>query len=335
MTMGSERTFGSRSLTLDPDREVSRISQRIKELLARFKRKGCVVGMSGGIDSSVVAALCVHAVGKNNVLGLFLPEKESSPDALRLSALMADVLGMKTVVEDITPVLEAVGCYKKRDDAIRIVCPEYTPQYKSKIVLSSVVESGALRIFSIVIRTPDGREIRKRLTAKAYLGIVAAMNFKQRTRKMLEYHQADRLNYAVVGTPNRLEYDLGFFVKLGDGAADMKPIAHLYKTQVYQIAGYLGVPEEIRTRIPTTDTYSLPQSQQEFYFSLPYDKMDLCLFGKDNGIPIGEIADMTGLAAEQIFRVFRDIEQKRRTSEYLHLPPQLIEEIHRLNLPSV
>jgi NAD+ synthase len=335
MTMGSERTFGSRSLTLDPDREVSRISQRIKELLARFKRKGCVVGMSGGIDSSVVAALCVHAVGKNNVLGLFLPEKESSPDALRLSALMADVLGMKTVVEDITPVLEAVGCYKKRDDAIRIVCPEYTPQYKSKIVLSSVVESGALRIFSIVIRTPDGREIRKRLTAKAYLGIVAAMNFKQRTRKMLEYHQADRLNYAVAGTPNRLEYDLGFFVKLGDGAADMKPIAHLYKTQVYQIAGYLGVPEEIRTRIPTTDTYSLPQSQQEFYFSLPYDKMDLCLFGKDNGIPIGEIADMTGLAAEQIFRVFRDIEQKRRTSEYLHLPPQLIEEIHRLNLPSV
>jgi len=335
MTMGSERTFGSRSLTLDPDREVSRISQRIKELLARFKRKGCVVGMSGGIDSSVVAALCVHAVGKNNVLGLFLPEKESSPDALRLSALMADVLGMKTVVEDITPVLEAVGCYKKRDDAIRIVCPEYTPQYKSKIVLSSVVESEALRIFSIVIRTPDGREIRKRLTVKAYLGIVAAMNFKQRTRKMLEYHQADRLNYAVAGTPNRLEYDLGFFVKLGDGAADMKPIAHLYKTQVYQIAGYLGVPEEIRTRIPTTDTYSLPQSQQEFYFSLPYDKMDLCLFGKDNGIPIGEIADMTGLAAEQIFRVFRDIEQKRRTSEYLHLPPQLIEEIHRLNLPSV
>ena len=335
MTMGSERTFGSRSLTLDPDREVSRISQRIKELLARFKRKGCVVGMSGGIDSSVVAALCVHAVGKNNVLGLFLPEKESSPDALRLSALMADVLGMKTVVEDITPVLEAVGCYKKRDDAIRIVCPEYTPQYKSKIVLSSVVESEALRIFSIVIRTPDGREIRKRLTVKAYLGIVAAMNFKQRTRKMLEYHHADWLNYAVVGTPNRLEYDLGFFVKLGDGAADMKPIAHLYKTQVYQIAGYLGVPEEIRTRIPTTDTYSLPQSQQEFYFSLPYDKMDLCLFGKDNGIPIGEIADMTGLAAEQIFRVFRDIEQKRRTSEYLHLPPQLIEEIHRLNLPSV
>src|SRR5439155_4496465 len=157
------------------------------------------------------------------------------------------------------------------------------PGWKSKLVLPSVVDGQTFRIFSIVAQSPDGAQITRGLTLEAYLGIVAATNFKQRTRKMLEYYHADRLNFAVTGTPNRLEYDQGFFVKLGDGAADIKPIAHLYKTQVYQMAEYLHLPETIRKRPPTTDTYSLPQSQEEFYFSLPYDKMDLVLYGKNNG----------------------------------------------------
>ena len=128
-----------------------------------------------------------------------------------------------------------------------------------------------------------------------YLGVVAATNMKQRTRKQLEYYHADRLNYAVLGTPNRLEYDQGFFVKNGDGAADIKPIAHLYKTQVYALAAHLGLPEEIRSRPPTTDTWSLAQSQEEFYFSVPYPTMDLCLFGLENGIAAAEVAARAGL----------------------------------------
>ncbi|MCX6376942.1 MAG: NAD(+) synthase, partial [Armatimonadetes bacterium] len=215
----------------------------------------------------------------------------------------------------------------RRDDAIRTVFPDFGAGYRSKIVLPSVVDSDSFRLFSIVILDPDGRETKMRLTPDAYLGIVAATNFKQRVRKMLEYYHADRLNYAVAGTPNRLEYDQGFFVKLGDGAADLKPIAHLYKSQVYQLAAHLGVPAEIRSRPPTTDTYSLPQSQEEFYFSLPYDRMDLCLYGKNNGIPMEEIASAAGLTEEQVQRVFRDIEQKRKSTEYLHLPPQLVEEV--------
>ena len=158
-------------------------------------------------------------------------------------------------------------------------------------------------------------------------GIVAATNFKQRVRKMLEYYHADRLNYAVTGTPNRLEYDQGFFVKLGDGSADAKPIAHLYKTQVYAMAEHLGVPEEIRLRPPTTDTYSLPQSQEEFYFSLPYSTMDLCLFGKNAGTPVEDVAAATELTIEQVNRVFRDIDQKRRTTRYLHLRPELVADV--------
>ena len=191
-------------------------------------------------------------------------------------------------------------------------------------MLPSVVDSDTLRLYSVVVEDPDGNQSTHRLSTEAFLGIVAATNFKQRVRKMLEYYHADRLNYVTTGTPNRLEYDQGFFVKLGDGSADIKPIAHLYKSQVYQLAVYLGVPEEIRVRPSTTDTYSMPQSQEEFYFSLPHERMDLCLFGLNNGVPIGQIAEATDLTEDQVERVFRDIEQKRKTTEYLHLQPTLI-----------
>ena len=201
--------------------------------------------------------------------------------------------------------------------------PDYGPGYRSKIVLPSVVDSEAFRLYSVVVEAPDGTTTKHRLTTEAYLGIVAATNFKQRVRKMLEYHHADRLNYVATGTPNRLEYDQGFFVKLGDGAADVKPIAHLYKSQVYQLAEHLGVPADVRARPSTTDTYSLPQSQEEFYFSLPHERMDLCLYGKNNDVPVEQVAEAAGLTTEQVNRVYRDIDQKRSTTQYLHLPPVL------------
>jgi len=308
----------------DPATVADALAGELKRVVRGFRRRGGVLGLSGGIDSSVVAALAARAFGPQNVLGVLMPETDSSPDTLRLSRLAADASGIPTALEDITPVLEAVGCYRRRDDAIRTVLPDYGDGWKAKIVLPSVVDSDAFRLFSVVAVDPEGHEHRARLTADAYLAVVAATNFKQRTRKMLEYHHADRLNYAVLGTPNRLEYDQGFFVKNGDGAADVKPIAHLYKTQVYQLAEALGVPEEIRTRPPTTDTYSMPQSQEEFYFSLPYDRMDLCLYAVDHGLPPESVADALELAPEQVTRVFGDIAAKRRVAAYLHAGPRLL-----------
>ena len=324
--------FSLAVLALDCARETDKITTTLKKLIARtFKRRGVVVALSGGIDSSVVAALCVRALGPKRVFGLLMPEKDSAAETLQLSTLIADHLQIRTAHEDITEILRAVGCYRRRDEAIKSVIDEYQPDYKCKIVLPSVIEDDKYRIFSVIVQPPRGKQIKARLTPEAYLGIVAATNFKQRVRKMLEYYHADRLNYAVSGTPNRLEYDQGFFVKLGDGAADVKPIAHLYKTQVYQLAEFLGVPDEIRRRPPTTDTYSLPQSQDEFYFSLPYDKMDLCLYGKNHNIPPDQVAKTLGLTPVQIERIYHDIENKRNTTQYLHAPPVLIEPLKEIS----
>jgi len=318
--------FSIDSLKLDNEKECRHITDFISNTVnSLYKKKGAIVALSGGIDSSTVAGLCVKALGRKRVFGLLLPEKHSSEETLELSRSVAESFGIEYIIQDISPVLDSLGCYDKQIEAYRKVIPEYDKDWKAKIVLPSVVDSDSLRLFSVVAQNTKGDIIKKRLTQKAYLEIVAATNFKQRVRKMLEYYHGDRLNYTVTGTPNRLEYDQGFFVKLGDGAADLKPIAHLYKTQVYAMAAYVGVPEEILKRPPTTDTYSLPQGQDEFYFSLPYDKMDICLFGLNNDIPEKDVAEVAGITTEQLKRVYRDIEQKRRSTEYLHLESLRVE----------
>jgi NAD+ synthase len=286
-----------------------------------------VVGISGGIDSSVVAALCARAFGRDRMIGLFMPERDSSGDALRLGRALTEALGIDAIVEDIAPALEGAGCYRRQEEAIRQVVPDYGAGWKCKLVLPSILASERLNVTRLTVQDPSGEVSTVRLTPQAYLQLVAATNFKQRIRKMTEYYHADRLNYAVAGTPNRLEYDQGFFVKQGDGAADFKPIAHLYKTQVYQLAAHLGVPEEIRQRPPTTDTFSMAQTQEEFYFALPYDRMDLCLYAFNQGVPASEVAPAVDLTAEQVERVFKDIEAKRRATRYLHARPLLVEPV--------
>jgi NAD+ synthase len=320
--------FSQDILRLDAEREVEKISQSLRTLMrTKIKRRGMVLGLSGGIDSSTTCALCVKAFGAQKVFGLHMPERQSADDTLALSTRISDHFEIDSAHEDISGILEAVGFYRRYDAAAKSVIPEYGDGWKSKIVIPSVIDSNEFSLFSIVAQNPQGQTQKVRLPLKAYLEILAATNFKQRIRKMLEYHHADRLNFAVAGTPNRLEYDQGFFVKLGDGAADIKPIAHLYKTQVYQLAEYLGVPEEICKRPPTTDTYSLPQGQDEFYFSLPHDKMDLCLYGKNKGYLTEEVAAVLELSAQQVQRVYDDIDNKRSTTRYLHLPAQLVDDV--------
>jgi len=296
----------------------------------RLRKRGVVLGLSGGVDSSVTAALCAEALGPANVVAVLMPEKDSDPESLSLGRLMADALGIRHVVEDIEPILSAAGCYRRRDDFIRKLVPEFGPGWRCKVAIANALANQGYNLTLLVVQSPDGKQQRLRMPLDIYLSIVAAASMKQRTRKLIEYTHAERLNYAVAGTPNRLEYDQGFFVKNGDGAADLKPIAHLYKSQVYQLAEHLGVPAAIREREPTTDTWSLPQSQDEFYFPLPYRSMDLCLHALNHGIPAEAAADATGLTAAQVELVWRDIHAKRKATRYLHEPPLLVEPVHEV-----
>ena len=317
--------FSQDVLRIDPERVTAEITAAIRQqVLGQLRKRGAVVGMSGGIDSSVVAALCTRALGPEKVFGLFMPERVSSGESLQLGRLLAGQLGIPSVLEELAPALTGFGCYARQDEAIRQVFPEYGEGWRSKVTLPSILESDRLNVMSLTVADPTGALRSARMPLAAYLQLIAATNFKQRARTMMEYYHADRLNYAVAGTPNLLEYDQGFFVKQGDGSADFKPIAHLYKSQVYALAEHLGVPEEIRRRPPTTDTYSLAQSQEEFYFALPYDRMDLCLFAYNNQVPAAETAPVVGITPEQVERVFRDIEAKRRVAAYLHAAPLLV-----------
>lgn len=319
-------SFSRENLRLDCAAEVERICTSIRSRLREIHRRGVVLGLSGGIDSSVTAALVVRAIGKERVFAILMPEADSDPKSLELGREVAAHLGIHSTIEDIEPVLTALKCYDRRVAAVASVVSGFNADWKFKIVLSSQDHQG-INFFFVVARSPEGSEVKKRLPVEAYLAIVAATNFKQRVRKMIEYHWADRLNYAVAGTPNRLEYDQGFFVKQGDGVADLKPIAHLYKTQVYEMAAHLGIPDRIRRQAPTTDTYSLPQGQDEFYFNLPFDKLDLCLYGRNHGIPASDVAVAAGMSVAEVEFAYRDIDSKRSATRYLHLNPFLVEDI--------
>jgi len=309
----------------DIDAEIKRITSWVKESLrSELRRRGLVIAISGGIDSSVSAALSVEALGPKKVFGLLLPEADSASESSSKGELLAKHLGIEYEVHDIAETLKSIRCYQWRDEAIKRTFPEYSDGWKNKIVIAGGAE-GKFNHFNLVVQSPSGELHEKRLSLNEYLQIVAATNYKQRIRKTIEYFHADRLNYAVVGTPNKLEYDQGFFVKNGDGSADLKPISHLYKSQVYKMANHMALPDEICSSVPTTDTYSLPQGQDEFYFSLPYKQMDIALWAYINNKSPSELGGALDITEEQARYIYTDIESKRKATKYMHLQPLRME----------
>ncbi len=320
--------FSRKSLDLDAGKETARLVRFIQQNVRQSRRRGGVVGISGGIDSAVVLALSIRAFGPENVVAVMMPDKDSDPVSEVYARELATKLGVEPVLENITPALTGFGCYARRDAAIRRVFPEYDPEqgWKAKIVLpQDLLEGGTLNVFSVTVVAPDGREQSRPLPPREMLEIVAATNLKQRSRMATLYYHAESRQFAVVGTANRNEYAQGFFVKYGDGGVDLQPIAHLYKTQVYQMARHLGIPQSIQDRTPTTDTYSAACDQQEFFFRLPFETLDLLWFALHHGVPAAEAATVMGMTAAEVQRVFDDIQRKQRTTEFLRLQPPIPE----------
>jgi len=328
--MISPLNFNNDSIRINPEAESERIIQALRHFVFEvMRRRGGVLGISGGVDSSVVLALCVRAFGSENVIPLMLPEKDSDPESESLARKVAAHFGVQPLLENITPVLDGFGCYPRRDAAIQRLFPEYDPShgYKAKIVLpQNLLEEDTLNFFSLTIVTPEGEEKSRRLPPRELNEIVAASNFKQRTRMSMLYYHAEVRNFAVIGTANKNEHDQGFFVKFGDGGVDIQPIAHLFKTQVYQLAEYLDVPDEIRSRPPTTDTYSAPSTQQEFFFRLPFHLMDMLWYAQEQDIPLSTVAQVLGVEEIQVERAFKDFTRKQRTTDYLRLNPIFLAE---------
>jgi NAD+ synthase len=315
--------FSKEKINLDTEKELVRLKEKLKDdVVHKLKKRGAVVGISGGIDSSVVLALCAETFGPNKVLGVMMPEQDSNPDSRELATTLANKFGVAYVVEDMTQAVDGFDCYRRRNVAIKTIFPEFNDSYKAKIVLpTNILEKDTLNIFQLMIIAPDGKEKTERLPLREYLQIVAASNFKQRSRMSMLYYHAEARNWAVVGTGNKNEHELGFFVKYGDGGADVKPIAHLFKTQVFQLGEHLGMPDEIQNRVPTTDTYSAEQTQEEFFFRLPFDILDTIWFGWEKGVPVAEIASALELKPDQVDNVINDIKRKIAATEYLRMNP--------------
>jgi NAD+ synthase len=325
MTNSGKKPFSRSVLSiLDIEAEIQYLTHKIQEdVLIRFKRKGAIVGISGGIDSSVTLALAVKALGPDRVTGIMLPEKESSSDSLILAQRLADQFGVKTLIEEISGALEGFKCYQRRDEAIKRLFPEFdADSWKSKIGIHQTGLSSSLPpVFYLTVVKPDGQEEKKMIPVREYLQIVAASNFKQRSRMCMLYYHAEALHYAVLGTANKHEIEQGFFVKHGDGGVDMLPIGHYYKTQVYQLGEALNIPKEIMERTPTSDTYSAEQTQEEFFFQLPFKEMDLLWFAFENGYEPEEVGKVMDKSPEEVSRIFNNFSRKQTTTEYLRMSP--------------
>jgi len=314
-------------LKIDPAQELEKLSKFIVEQMkVVFRRKGVIVGLSGGIDSACIAAVAVHAIGKERVVGLVLPETESNPISSEYAIKHAQALGIEHRQIDITPTVDSVVHYKWRDEYMQKLIPDYKPGYKYNISLPvDLLERDSFNFYPLQVQMPDGEIKKKRLNLEEFRTITSFANIKIRARMLHLYAEAERRNLLVVGTTNRTEFILGDFCKYGDGGTDIEPFTHLYKNQIYQLSDYLEVIPEIIDRQPSPDTFSLPVSDQEFFFRIPFDKLDYLLYAWEHEVPTNDVANVLDISEDAVERAFKDFASKYRATAHLREVPNALE----------
>ncbi len=257
------------------EHDIDRRCEWIAEQLRLLGKKGALVQLSGGIDSTVVVHLCARALGPENVTALYLPDQASTGLDTRgfVDEAVANA-GVRLVERPIGAAIEAQQPIAEITELIRRYAPEYDPQRDAYAV--NAVPSLAKRLGTLVYRVSIGPrhgtpEKTLSMSVSDLRAVIAYQNRKQRTRTLFAYAEAEAHNLAVVGASNGDELDTGFVVKYGDDAADICAIGDLSKPRVYEFARGLGVPESIIARPPTTDTYALEQTQEDYYYALPAD----------------------------------------------------------------
>jgi len=314
-------------LRIDPVRELERLSNFVVEQVnVVFRRKGVVVGLSGGVDSACMAAVAVHAMGRQKVIGLVLPEKETNPISREYAIKHAQALGIEYREIDITPTVDSVVHYSWRDEFIQKLIPEYKPSYKYNITLpTDLLERASFNFYNLQVQMPDGEIKKKRLNLTEFRTVTSFANIKIRSRMLHIYAEAERRSLVVAGTTNRTEFILGDFCKYGDGGTDIEPLSYLYKTQIYQIAEYLKVIPEIMNRQPSPDTFSLPVSDQEFFFRIPFDKLDYLLYAWEHHVSTNETAKVLDLSEDAVERAYKDFTSKNNATAHLRAMPYTLE----------
>ena len=303
------------------EKSVDSICDFIKnEITNKFQRNGAIIGLSGGIDSAVTAALCVKAIGHEKVLGLIMPEKESELESQVLAKQFADKYNIKTKIIDISSILDSFGVYENKEKIVKEKFTNFNNDCKYRLVVPPKFEN-TVGIPYLDILDDKNKQHKLKISSFEFLALTAATSIKHRVRMTMLYYHGEKNHLTVMGTTNKSEYLQGYFVKYGDGGSDIEPLANLYKSQIYQLGQFLNIPKEILTKDASPDVWSFTTNDEEFFYSVSYDIVDLILYARENKLAVKEIQKLSNLSAENIENLLRFQNQKQNKSQHMREIP--------------
>ena len=303
------------------EKTITSIENFIKEeIFKKLQKRGAVVGISGGIDSAITTAICAKSMGSKQVLGLIMPEKESDPTSQILAKKVAEQFQIETEIIDITSILESFGVYNIKEKIVKEKFSNFNNKCKYRITVPSKMSNSAGIPFLEVLDEYN-KKYQLKISSSEFLTLTASTSIKHRVRMTLLYFYAEKNNFCVVGTTNKSEFLQGYFVKYGDGGTDVEPLTNLYKSQIYQIGEFLKMPDEILKKDASADVWSFNTNDEEFFYSVPYNIVDLILYARENNMTKLEIQKISNLSLEQIKSLLQFQNQKQIKSQHMREMP--------------